>query len=182
MGADNALDADRARRRRAGAPSRGPTAGAPVARALSQRRGAARPRRDARHATRRRCAAGRRRAGALRRPGLSLSRAHRTAPSLGARARTDRRRHGGRASPCRARRCCCFRAAVIHTTRAHARPLEEECHAHSSRLLDGRRRRRARRAAGRAGRRADTLNVVTAGDQNMVDYVNNYPRPEVRER
>ena len=26
-----------------------------------------------------------------------------------------------------------------------------------------------------------TLNVVTAGDQNMVDYVNNYPRRRVRE-
>ena len=37
---------------------------------------------------------------------------------------------------------------------------------------------RHRRAAGR--RRARPLNVVTAGDQNMVDYVNNYPRAEVR--
>ena len=38
------------------------------------------------------------------------------------------------------------------------------------------------RPPGRAPARAadTTLNVVTAGDQNMVDYVNNYPGAEVR--
>ena len=165
-------------------------AGAPVegragARALPRRRGAARGRHgEAR--CRRGALPGVVEQVVLRRAGLSLSRADRTTRRSGCMRRSGWRKGRPRPSSCRATRCWCSRRrrrarrlgrtsfAPLRTSRSHARG---GYHALSSIDCDRRYGVRSPRAVA-AGRSADTLNVVTAGDQNMVDYVNDFLGPQ----
>ena len=111
MGADNALDLIAHRRRCAGRGGRGHAGGGAAARAFSQRCGDARQR-SVRPCGRRAGACRRRRAIGVRRPWLSLSRAHRRRRRLGPRPGARRGRARRRPSSFRARRCCCFQVAI----------------------------------------------------------------------
>ena len=146
----------RARRRRA------------AARAFSQRRGDAR-RAASGHARRRAGAAGRRRAIGVRRPRLSLSRAHRRRRGLGHAPGAHRGRTAATVVVPREALLLFPRstsprriAMQVPQAASHCAPLA------------------AALAVSGAVTAQTTLNVVTAGDQNMVDYVNNYLGAEVR--